>query len=336
MSETTFGGLTRAHPIPSVFEMRARLSIAEQVALAFFVYITVAAFVFQLAARDLGIVMTLNAVTFATLMALNRSRQRAPWLAVVADFFPALLILAAYRESGLLLTPDPSHRLDDVFIQWDRALLHNPFVQAVLQAGAPWLQHYLEFAYLLCYPLVPLGVAAVYFAARRTIARELTDATGKHAVTMDDFWAPVLLATLFCYAVYPFFPLTPPRVLFADVPGPHVYPLLRQWNFWLLDHYGVNACIFPSGHVAAATAVALGVRKHAPRLGALFMFLAASVALATVYGRYHYAADAGAGALVGVAAYIGLNLFKKERQNLHSNWAYAKYPVRRPPPLRLQ
>ena len=120
---------------------------------------------------------------------------------------------------------------------------------------------------------------------------------------MDNFWATVLLATLFCYAVYPFFPLTPPRLLFGDVPGPHVDPLLRKLNFWLLDHYSVQACIFPSGHVAAVTAVALAVRKHAPRLGALFMFLAVSVALATVYGRYHYSADAVAGMVVGVAAY---------------------------------
>ena len=179
---------------------------------------------------------------------------------------------------------------------------------AVLQAGAPWLQHYLEFAYLLCYPLVPLGVAAIYFAAQRSAASEPAARKSKRA--MDEFWAAVLLATLFCYAVYPFFPLTPPRVLFGDVPGPHVEPLLRQWNFWLLDHYSVQACIFPSGHVAAVTAVALAVRKHAPRLGVLFLFLAASVALATIYGRYHYAADAVAGALVGVAAYLASNTLK--------------------------
>jgi membrane-associated phospholipid phosphatase len=110
--------------------------------------------------------------------------------------------------------------------------------------------------------------------------------------TMDDFWSVVMLATLFCYAVYPYFPLTPPRVLFGDVPGPHVGPLLRQLNFWLLDHYGVQACIFPSGHVAAATAVALAVRKRSPLVGRLFLFLAASVTAATIYGRYHYAADA--------------------------------------------
>jgi len=69
---------------------------------------------------------------------------------------------------------------------------------------------------------------------------------------------------------------------------------------------------------ADTTAVALAVRKHAPRLGGLFLFLAVSIAVATVYGRYHYAADAVTGALVGVAAYNGLNFFKKERRNADS------------------
>ena len=312
MSETTVLGLARPNPFPSVFTVQTHLSIAELVALVFFTYMTLAAFVFDMAALDLGIIMALNTVTIAILMALRRGRERAPWLAIVADLFPALLVLVAYRESGLLLTPDPSHHLDYLFIQGDRILLQSRFVQAVLQAGAPWLERYLELAYLLCYPLVPLGVGAVHLAIQRSAVNNPA-AQVKRA--MDDFWATVLLATLFCYAVYPFFPLTPPRVLFGDVPGPHVEPLLRQWNFLLLDHYSVQACIFPSGHVAAVTAVALAVRKQAPLLGALFLFLAASVALATVYGRYHYAADAVAGALVGVAAYLATHAIQHRFSN---------------------
>ncbi len=267
--------------------------------MAYFAGITVAACARQLDVRDIAMIAALSMLTVATVASLRRNRDRSAWLAAAADLFPALLLLVAYRESGLLLPPDSTHHLDFVFIRWDRALLQNHFAQAMLQAGAPWLQHYLELAYLLCYPLVPLGVAAVHFGARRGEGRT---SSGKLQIAMDDFWAAVLMATLFSYAVYPFFPLTPPRVLFADVPGPHVEPLLRRLNFWLLDHYSVQACIFPSGHVAAATAVALAVRKHAPRLGMVFILLATSVALATVYGRYHYAADAAAGALVGTIA----------------------------------
>ncbi len=286
MSESTVVGLARPNTILSAFDIQTRLSIAELVALAFFAYMTLDAFVFHLAARDVGIILMLNTLTIATLMALRRNRERAPWLIAAADLFPAVLILVAYRESGLLLAPDPSHHLDLVFIRWDRILLQSQGVQVALQWGTPWLQRYLELAYLLCYPLVPLGVGAVHLAIQRSAANvappswrhwpargrsysrsvvqvfcgNFEPAKSKHA--MDDFWATVLLATLFCYAVYPFFPLTPPRVLFGDVPGPHVEPLLRQWNFWLLDHYSVQACIFPSGHVAAVTAAALAVRKH--------------------------------------------------------------------------
>ncbi len=292
--------LIERQPIPTEFEMRIRLSNLEWISIAYFTGITVAACMTLPGLREVAIMATLSLLTIATLVCLGRNRERASWLAVVADLFPALLLLVAYRASGLLLTPDSTHHLDFVFIRWDRALLQNHITQATLQAGSPWLQHYLELAYLLCYPLVPLGVAAIYFGAKRA---EGSQTSAQLRDAMNNFWAAVLLATLFCYAVYPFFPLTPPRVLFGDVPGPQIQPLLRRLNFWLLDHYSVQACIFPSGHVAAATAVALAVRRHAPRIGALFVFLAISVALATVYGRYHYAADAVAGSLVGVAAY---------------------------------
>ena len=120
----------------------------------------------------------------------------------------------------------------------------------------------------------------------------------------DHFWTTVLLAALFCYGIYPLFPITPPRVLFNDVPGPLVPPLLRHMNLWILDRLSLQACVFPSGHAAAVTATALAVRAYRPRLGILFCLPARSVAAATFYGRYHYAADALAGVFVGVVAFV--------------------------------
>ncbi len=299
MIQTDSAGMVIHQPISAGFETRLRLSNVEWISITYFAGVIIAACALRIEVREIGIVTALSTLTIATLVFLRRYRERGSWLIAASDLFPALLLLVAYRESGLLLSPDYAHHWDYIFIRWDRVLLQNHFAQAVLQAGAPWLQHYLEFAYQLCYPLVPFGVTAIHFGARADEGRK---ASVQPQIAMDDFWATVLLAMLFSYTVYPFFPLTPPRVLFADVPGPHVEPLLRRLNFWLLDHYSVQACIFPSGHVAAATAVALAVRKHVPRLGALFLLLAVSVALATVVGRYHYAADAVAGALVGTVA----------------------------------
>lgn len=235
-------------------------------------------------------------------MSLTPKGGKSELLAVIRDWFPAIVILLAYRESGLLGFADPTHRLDHLFVRWDHALLQNAWVLAALHFGAPWLQRYLEFCYSLCYPLVPLGLGTLYVLvarARRDPSRPL-----EAERMLDHFWTTVLLALFTCYALFPLFPSTPPRVLFHDLPGPAVSPLFRGVNLWILGRYGIQSSVFPSGHVAAVTAVALAVRAHWRRAGTLFAIAAVSVAVATVVGRYHYAADAVAGALIGTAAFL--------------------------------
>ncbi|MBZ5562844.1 MAG: phosphatase PAP2 family protein [Acidobacteriia bacterium] len=297
---------------PHTLELGAGLRPGEMVALGFFIYGLVASLAFALGARERWLAVGLLVLTGAVVISMSRIARPSRLTAAVRDWFPAVLILVAYRVSGLFLIPDSTRRLDLLFVQWDRALLQNPSVTALLSTTAPWLQRYLELAYLMCYPLVPLGlaalsVAAVYDRRRGSAGYDPNKAAlieRRYREAIDRFWTTVLLAVLTCYAIYPFFPLTPPRVLFHDVPGPVVEPLLRRVNFWILNQYSVQACIFPSGHVAAVTATALAVRAYLPRVGLLFLVAAASVALATVYGRYHYSADAVAGAAVAAAAFL--------------------------------
>ncbi len=270
---------------------------AEKVLLGFFAYVIVASLAHPLSIRQRLLVLGLNLLSGWAVLALSR-RGAEHRLTALRDWLPCILILLAYRESGLFFTPDPTHRLDRLFEGWDEALLRSRTVEMVLSTCSPWLEHYLEFSYFLCYPLVPLGFGCLANARRSgTIGQE----EGERATSR--FWAAVVMALVFCYVVYPLFPLTPPRSLFHDVPGPAIRPLFRKVNGWLLGQYGVQACIFPSGHVAGVTATALAVRAVLPRLGLVFLVAAASVAVATVYGRYHYAADALAGALVGAASF---------------------------------
>jgi len=326
-------------------QLDSKLRIAERTLLAFFAALFIASLTLSLPGATLGVLAALNVIVGCLIVALSKDdlAERSRMASAIRDWLPALLMLLAYRESGLFIRPDPAHRLDHLFISWDRTMLHSRGVEWALYSCAPWLQHYLEMFYLLCYPLVPLGFAALYLArssiraqrelggmpkdpsfqgvprprddeeSRKSVAsrtRFLSRGCGigmtrsDHVdVMFDRFWTAVLLATLFCYAVYPFFPLTPPRVLFNDVPGPTVPPLLRNLNLWVLDHFSVQACLFPSAHAAAVTATALALRAYRPRLGILFCIAALSVAAATVYGRYHYMADTVAGVLVGVAAF---------------------------------
>jgi membrane-associated phospholipid phosphatase len=292
-----------------------RLRVAEKTLLAFFAALLIASFTLSLPGTTRGVLAILNVMVACLLVALSKDDlvEGNRMASTLRDWLPALLILLAYRESGLFIKADPAHRLDHLFILWDRWMFHNRWVEALLEACAPWLQHYLEMCYLFCYPLVPLGFAALYLArhsiaAQRELRGSSLGADVRHqplplAAMFDRFWTTVLLATLFCYAIYPVFPLTPPRVLFNDVPGPPVPPLLRHMNLWILNRLSVQVCVFPSAHAASVTATALAVRAYMPRLGILFCIAALSVAAATVYGRYHYTADAVAGVLVGVVAF---------------------------------
>jgi len=290
-----------------------RVRVPEWLLLGFFAYAATASFAFSLALRQRLVLLGLNLVACGLVMLLARfgTEERSHFLAIVRDWIPCVLILVAYRESGLFVAPDPTHRLDLLFIRLDDILLKNSWVRGLLTITSPWLQRYLEFAYFLCYPSVPLGIGALYLARR--VAPGFTPTCTvlkgggiehRYKLAIEQFWTTVLLAVLTCYVLFPFFPLTPPRELFHDLPGPQVAPLLRGMNHWILGRYAVGASLFPSGHVAAVTAMALAIRAYLPRAGILFMVLAVSIALATVYGRYHYAADALAGGLVGITAFV--------------------------------
>jgi len=310
MANSTLGG-----------KLSTQLRFAEKTLLAFFAALLIASFALSLPGTTRVALVALNVMLCGLLVALGKDERlgRSLITSPIRDWLPALLMLLAYRESGLFIQADPAHRLDHLFILWDQRLLRSRWVEGALYASAPWLQYYLEMCYLLCYPVVPLGFAALYLrepapAGQRGPRRTQKNLSSRgvlrprggaesRSVVFDRFWTTVLLATLFCYAVYPAFPLTPPRVLFNDVPGPLVPPLLRHLNLWVLDRLSVQACVFPSAHAAAVTATALAVGAYRPRLGILFCVMALSIAVATIYGRYHYTVDALAGVLVGVAAF---------------------------------
>ena len=280
-----------------------------KIILGFLAYVAVASLAFPLSSGQRAIVWGTNLMAGMLVLLLNFREECEPALIRTSrHWVPAVLILLAYRESGLLQVPDSAHHFDNLFIQWDRVLLANRGVEALLSACTPWLQHYLEFCYLMCYPLVPLGAGILYLAQRSQASARNSDRTLPSFISLDPeasdrFWTAILLATLACYVIFPFVPLTPPRVLYGDNPWPAVGPLLRKMNLWLLDRYSVQACIFPSGHVAAVTAEALVLRRLVPRFGWVFVLMAVSIALATVVGRYHYAADAIVGAAVGALAF---------------------------------
>ena len=68
----------------------------------------------------------------------------------------------------------------------------------------------------------------------------------------------------------------------------------RIVNLWLLDHCDISSSVFPSGHVAVAFSCAFGLLRAVPERRWVYLsaFAAAMIVFtATIYCRYHYAAD---------------------------------------------
>jgi membrane-associated phospholipid phosphatase len=293
-------------------EIPRGLRLADKCFLVFFAYMAAAGWFFPLSLAQRMTILALNALAVGVLVGLSRAASANNKVFLLSrDWLPCALIVLAYRESGLFIQPDVTHRLDMMFEAWDRVLLASGWFQTLVAAGLPWLGRTMELAYLLVYPFVPLGFAAVYLSKRGE--HDARDVAGRGAV-VNRYWCAVLLAVLTSYALFPYFPLTPPRVLFHDFPGGTADSALRGLNSWVLGRYSVQACIFPSGHVAGAVATALAVRAERPRLGIAFLIAAAMISVSTFYGRYHYGADALAGALVGVGAFAVAKVIVRRKQ----------------------
>jgi membrane-associated phospholipid phosphatase len=86
---------------------------------------------------------------------------------------------------------------------------------------------------------------------------------------------------------------------------PNVMTPLRQLNLWIVNGYGIHSSVFPSAHVSSAFSAAWALLLALPskkRFGWGMLIYAVSVSIATVYGRYHYAADVIAGFGVSLIA----------------------------------
>ena len=174
-------------------------------------------------------------------------------------------------------------------MEWDRAILYQGGLQRAIEALGAVVPAYLELCYLLVYAVAPFVVAILYFEHRRE--------------RVNGVLFLYLLGTLLAYALFPYFPSDPPRVAFGGSDMPNVITALRQLNLWMVGNYGIHSSVFPSAHVSSVFSAAWTLFAYLPerrRIGWGMLVYAASVALATVYGRYHYAADVAAGMAVSL------------------------------------
>jgi len=238
-------------------------------------------------------------VAYALLVMVDAQRQRL-LLGVIRDWFPLALMLLAYREMGWFAPAHHVPHLENSWVRWDRLLLERAKLHAAIEVLGPVLPSVLEIAYALVYTLGPFGVAMLYVYKRRE--------------RVERFLLPLIVAVLLCYVQFPLWPSEPPRTVFPGQDFPSYLTVFRRFNWWMLGGYGIHTSVFPSAHVAGACSAAAGMYRALPEklwTGRALTAMAILIATATVYGRYHYLADALAGLAMGLIAALLTRRFNR-------------------------
>lgn len=215
---------------------------------------------------------------------------------ILRDWVPVGLMVLAYRQPGVLFESQNT-RFQGWLQKVDRKILSTVGLLN-LRSDRPWIAAFYQFtelAYLLCYPLVPFGLALLYSAGM--------------AEYTDEFWATVLSSSYLCYALVPLTQTLPPRSLPDGEASATRWSRLRILNLWILRHASIRVNTFPSAHVAASLAIALVVLRFLPAAGLVLLALAISIGIGAAAGRYHYVADVIAGAALAILVFLIRTLF---------------------------
>lgn len=264
------------------------MRISEWIQIGFATTLAVVAWILPLTIRRRVVIAVL--AVFA-ILAVALARYSAYILtqdqvSILRDWLPVVLMLVPYWQTGQMFM-GPNEKIQSQLLQMDRSLAN--LLPQILRMSGRYARQSMEWAYMFCYPLVPLGLAVLYAAGLRQYT--------------DTYWFIVLVPTYLCYAITPFVPALPPRsigrqdvVIAAPNKG-------RVMNLWILKYGSIQAISFPSAHVASALAVALVLLHFLPIAGVIFLVIAFWIAVAAVAGRYHYALDVLLGAVLTLIVY---------------------------------
>ncbi|MBV8865206.1 MAG: phosphatase PAP2 family protein [Acidobacteriaceae bacterium] len=235
--------------------------------------------------------MLLLVILLLCSLALAERSRYAQSISLIRDWIPMALTLVAFREMELFVPLVYNSGFERVWIRWDEIVLGNWGLKSLIESFGPLLTSYLELCYLLVYGVGSFCVLLLWVKAKRQ--------------SVDRFYVILLTGTLLAYGLFPFFPSRPPRIAFPGVGLPATHDVFRRLNLFLLKRATIHSSVFPSAHVSSAFSAAWAMFLLLPqqkRVGWGLLVFAFSVSVATIYGRYHYAADAVAGFAISLIA----------------------------------
>lgn len=224
-------------------------------------------------------------------------------------YYPVLMFLFMYEETGRLNMLFHTHLLDDVVIKWEMAFLgfqpavmfHRVFHWALFSE----YMHLAYFSYFFLFSLIPL-----YFYAK-----------GHYKEFFETIFATSFVFYM-CYLIFIVFPVAGPRVVIPGLSDELRPGYIFVWIMGKIYDVGeIPGGAFPSSHCAIATVILIATFRHIKSRWFRVAMLVDVVSLyaATVYGRYHYVADVIVGIAVGIFCYY-IALWFLDRMHF---WGFA-------------
>jgi membrane-associated phospholipid phosphatase len=209
-----------------------------------------------------------------------------------ADWSPLLLIPALYTELAVLNTAVHGGRyFDELVISWEQALFGGqPSSDWAAAAPSLWLSEPLHAAYLSYYLIIFVPPLLLYLRGRTTAFRATAFA--------------LMLSFFAHYLFFIFFPVQGPRYLVPAPAGELAAGFFYNATHTVLQAGSSQGAAFPSSHVGVSVTQTLLVLRYLPRLAPAIALLTVGLAAGAIYGGFHYAIDAVAGLVLGVAAFL--------------------------------
>jgi membrane-associated phospholipid phosphatase len=212
----------------------------------------------------------------------------------VSDFYPLVLIPFLYAELPFLNQAVWNGRyFDEVILRFEQSLFGTQPSRA-WAAAMPALpvSELLHGFYLSYYLIIFLPPIVILASAGRLAFREAVFA--------------VMLTFVAHYMFFIYLPVQGPRYIFPAPGGVIADGSMYQLTHALLEAGSSRGAAFPSSHVGVAVAQVIICWRYVPRFAPVIAVLAAGLACGAVYGGFHYAIDAiagaGLGALTAIAA----------------------------------
>jgi membrane-associated phospholipid phosphatase len=203
-----------------------------------------------------------------------------PFLNFIHAWYPILLLIYLYSESGLINNILLNTPLDPMYIALDKFIFRcEPALVLPVKFNNRFLIELFHFSYFTYYLYLPVIGGILYFKDKKFF---------------QEFLFTISLTLLSCYLLFIFFPATGP------------IPLRRglYYGFFtsimdLIYYLDTPGGAFPSSHVAVAVVCMVMLLRKERVLGLILIPFVASLIVATIYCRYHYAVDAIAGIIYG-------------------------------------